>query len=154
MELQQSPSALAHHQQSPTEGMAYYPISSPAAAYPVPPIIHEKGDTYHDGDSQIHRQSPGYISSNNEIGTPPDSHELKRRTNDPQYKPQQGSARVSSPQDHIDNDDNEDQRIQRQINLIREQQEKQQQMQQDLERLRLEQREQLQLLESRLKAKE
>ncbi|KAF9964998.1 hypothetical protein BGZ70_005581 [Mortierella alpina] len=154
MELHQSPSALAYHQQPPSEGMAYYPAPSPDTAYPVPPIIHGKGDIYHDGDSQIYHQSPGYISSNNETGTPPDSRELKRRTNDPQYKPQQGSARVNSPEDHIDNDDNEDQRIQRHINRIREQQEKQQRMQQDLERLRLEQREQLQLLESRLKAKE
>lgn len=153
-EPQHSPSTLAHQQQPPSEGMTYPPVPSPVSPYPMPPIPHEKGDTYHDGGSQIHHQDPGYISNDKEVCSPPDSGEMKRRTNDPQYKPQLESVRVNGPEDNIDNAESEDRRIQRQINLIREQQEKQQQMQQDLERLRLEQQEQLQLLESRLKAKE
>ncbi|KAF9567049.1 hypothetical protein EC968_003518 [Mortierella alpina] len=154
VELHQSPSAVAF-QQHPSGGLTYYPVTSPDSAYPMPPIPHEKGNIYHDGDSQIYNQSAGYVGNDNETGTPPESRELKRRTNDPQYKPQQGSARVNGPEEPVGNDNNEeDQRIQQQINRIREQQEKQQQMQQDLERLRLEQQQQLQLLESRLKAKE
>ncbi|KAF9952848.1 hypothetical protein BGZ72_005880 [Mortierella alpina] len=160
MEPQYSPSALAYQQQSPSEGMANHPVPSPVLAYPMPPIPHEKGNTYHDGESQIHHQNTGYISNDKVASTPPDSRELKRRTNDPQYQPrhteaeQQGSARANGPEDITHSDESEDRRIQRHINLIREQQEKQQQMQQDLERLRREQQEQLQLLESRLKAKE
>ncbi|KAG0214663.1 hypothetical protein BGX28_001701 [Mortierella sp. GBA30] len=172
---QYSPTTMAGPQYSPSENAAYYPPPSDATGYAMPPIMIEKGDAYHDGGSQRYRQNSGYEARTNSRPSsilrgstpvwspqaiPEQEKNPTKRANNPQYQPEthstvpgQDPAQIRGSDYNSNSNTCDVNRIQHQIALIEQQQEKQYQMQQDLEHLRLEQQEQLQILQQQLKSK-